>query len=92
MRCPQRISPGHQENPLRTADNTVDLQPNGVLCVEAARRAVSRVPTRGPFAGVIIEWRGVEPQPGYDGERVTFTRIDCHPFACATFAVAAKLR
>ena len=60
-------------------------------CIEAARGAVRRVPTRRPFAGVTIEWRGVQAQPGDDCERVTLARLDRDPFARAAFAVTAKL-
>jgi hypothetical protein len=58
--------------------------------IKPARWAVSRVPTRRPFAGVMIEWRCVESQSGNDGERVTLARVDRDPFAGAAFAVAAK--
>ena len=60
--------------------------------VEAIRWPVSRVPTRGPFAGVVIKWRGVQAQPRDDCERVSLPRVDGDPFARAAFAVAAKLR
>ena len=59
--------------------------------VKTARRAINRLPARRPFAGVMIEWRGVEPQPGNNCERVTLARVDRDPFARAAFAVAAKL-
>jgi len=59
--------------------------------VEAAGWAVSRVPERCPFAGVMIEWRGVQAQPGNDRERVTLACVDRDPFARALFAVPAKL-
>jgi hypothetical protein len=69
----------------------MSLQPNRMPGIESARRAVRRIPTRRPFAGVIIEWGGVEAQPGNDGKRVALARVDCDPFACAAFAVATKL-
>ena len=59
-------------------------------CIEAPGGAVRRIPTRRPSAGEIIEWRGVEAQPGNDGECMTLARVDRDPFACAAFAVAAK--
>ena len=58
--------------------------------IKATRWAVGRVPTWRPFAGVMIKWRRVEPQPGNDCERVTLARVDRDPFAGAAFAVAAK--
>jgi len=91
VRCHQRISPGYQENPLRTADTTVDLQPDRMPCIEAARWPISGVPTRRPFAGVTIEWRGIEPQPGNDCERMTLARVDRDPFTGSALAVAAEL-
>ena len=66
-------------------------QPDRMSGIEALRWAVSRVPTRRPFAGVVIKWRGIESQPRYDCERVTFARVDGDPFARTALAVAAKL-
>ena len=74
-----------------TADTTVDLQPDRMPCIEAAGWAVSRVPTRCPFTGVVIKWRRVQPQPGNHGKRVAFARVDRDPFARTAVAVAAKL-
>ena len=68
-----------------------ESQPDRMPGVEAARWAVSRVPTRRPFAGVTIEWRGVQAQPGNDCERVTLARVDGDPFARTALAIAAKL-
>lgn len=59
--------------------------------VKTARRAINRLPARRPFAGVMIEWRRIEPQPGNNCERVTLARVDRDPFARAAFAVTAKL-
>ena len=59
--------------------------------VKTARRTINRLPARRPFAAIAIEWRGVESQPGYDGERMTLARINRDPFAGAALAVAAKL-
>ena len=69
----------------------MNLQPDRMPCIEAAGWAVSRVPTRCPFTGVVIKWRRVEPQPGNDCERVTLARVDRDPLARAAFAVPAKL-
>ena len=60
--------------------------------VEATRWAVNRVPTRRPFALVVIKWRGVQAQPCNDCERVTLARVDGDPFTRTALAVAAKLR
>ena len=68
------------------------LQPDRMPGVEAAGWAVSRVPTRCPFTPVVIKWRGIESQPRYDCERVTFARVDGDPFARTALAVATKLR
>lgn len=67
-------------------------QSNRMPRVKTARRTVNRLPAGRPFAAIAIEWRRVESQPGNDGERVTFARIDRDPFSRAPFAVAAKLR
>src|SRR3954462_8857776 len=61
-------------------------------CVEATRRAVSRVPTRCPFPRVAIKWRGVQAQPCNNCECVTFSSVDGDPFARTALAVTAKLR
>ena len=58
--------------------------------IKSARRPVSRIPARCPFPPVTFEWCRIESQPGNDGERVTFPRIDRDPFAGTAFAVAAK--
>jgi len=91
VRCHQRISPGYQENPLRTADTTVDLQPDRMPCIEAARWPVGRVPTWCPFARVAIKWRGVQAQPRNNCECVTLARVDRDPFTGSALAVAAEL-
>jgi len=67
------------------------LQPNGMPCIETARRTINRLPAGRPFAAIAIEWRRVESQPGNDGKRVTLAGIDRDPFARAPLAVAAKL-
>ena len=66
------------------------LQPDRMSCIEAVRRPINSLPARRPFAGVTIEWRGVESQPGNDGKGVTLPRIDGDPFAGTALAVAAK--
>ena len=78
---------------MRTANARVSAksQPDGMPCVKAARRAVSGVPTRCPFAGVMIKWRGIEAQPRNNCERVTLARVDRDPSARTALAVAAKL-
>ena len=75
---------------MGTADTTVDSQPDRMPCIEAPGRTVSRVPTRRPFAGVTIERRGVESQPGNHGERMTLARVDRDPFSGPALAVSAK--
>ena len=60
--------------------------------VEAIRWAVSRVPTRRPFAAVAVKWRRIQAQPCNNCERVTFARVDSDPFARTALAVAAKFR
>jgi len=69
-----------------------ELQPDRMPCVEAVRWAVSRVPTGRPFAGVTIERRRIESQPGNDCECVSLARVDGDPSARTTLAVTAKLR
>ena len=59
--------------------------------VKTARRAINRLPARRPFAGVMIEWRGVQAQPGDNRERVTLARVDRDPLASTALAVPAKL-
>ena len=59
--------------------------------VKAVGWAVSRVPTRRPFAGVAIKWCGVQAQPRNDCERMTLARVDGDPSARTALAVAAKL-
>ena len=59
--------------------------------IKAARWAVTRIPTRRPFAGVMIERRGIESQSGNDGECVTLARVDRDPFSGTALTVAAKL-
>jgi hypothetical protein len=79
------------KNPLRTADTTVDLQPDRMPRVETAWRPIDRLPTRRPFAGVTVIWSGIESQPGNDCERVALARVNGDPFAEAAFAITAKL-
>ena len=69
----------------------MDLQPDRMPCIEAAGWAVSRVPTRCPFTGVVIKWRRVQPEPGNHRKRVALARVDRDPFARTAVAVAAKL-
>jgi len=59
--------------------------------VETARWPINGLPARRPFAGVTIERRRIESQPGNHSERVTLARVDRDPLARATLAVAAKL-
>jgi len=66
-------------------------QSHGMPCLKPAWWPIDRLPARGPFTGVVIKWRRVEPQPGNNCERVTLARVDREPFARAAFAVAAKL-
>src|SRR2546423_12864979 len=68
------------------------LQANGMSRLKSAWRPINRLPSRRPFAPVTVVRRCVEPQPGNDCERVTFARVDCDPFAGATFTKTAKLR
>ena len=70
----------------------MDSQPDRMPGIEAAGWAVCRVPTRRPFAGVVIKWRGVQAQPCNNCECVTLARVDGDPFARTALAVAAKLR
>jgi len=58
--------------------------------IKTARRPIHCLPPRCPFAGITIVRRGVESQPGNDGEGVTLASVDGDPFAGATLAVAAK--
>ena len=60
-------------------------------CVKTARRAINSLPTRRPSTGVTIERCCVEPQSGYDSERVTFARVNGDPSTRAAFAIAAEL-
>jgi len=39
----------------------------------------------------MIEWRGIEPQPGNDCEGMTLARVDRDPFTGTALAVAAEL-
>jgi len=81
-----------KENPLRTADaKAIGLQSDRMPCVKPARRPINRLPARRPFAGVTLEWRGVESQAGNNSERVTLARIDRDPFPRTALAVAAEL-
>ena len=66
-------------------------QADRMPCIEAAGWAISSVPTRCPFTGVVIKWRRIEPQPGDHGKRMTLARVDRDPFARAAFTVPAKL-
>ena len=58
--------------------------------VKTARWPVNGLPARRPFAGVMIEWRRIEAQPGNNREGVTIACVNGDPFARAAFAVAAK--
>jgi len=67
-----------------------ELQTDRMPRTKAAGRPVGRIPSRCPFAGVVIEWRGIQAQSRNHGERVTLARVDRDPFAGAAFAVTAK--
>src|SRR6266446_4757618 len=69
----------------------ISLQPDGMPCIETARRSIDSLPARRPFASVTIERRCIEPQPCNHGESVTLPRVDGDPSAPAALAVAAKL-
>src|SRR5437879_7430444 len=67
------------------------LKADGMPRVKTARRPISGLPARGPFAGVTIVRRCIESQPGNNCKRVTLPRVDGDPFARAALAVAPKL-
>ena len=69
-----------------------ELQSDRMSCIKAARRPINGLPTRRPFAGVMIVRRCVESHSCNDGKRVTFSRVDGDPFARAALAVAAEFR
>src|SRR5205807_5532548 len=55
------------------------LKADGMPRVKTARWAIDGLPARRPFAGVTIEWRGIESKSGNDGEGVTLACIDGDP-------------
>ena len=58
----------------------------------ASGNAFGRLPARRPLVMRSYVRRGVESQPGDDGEGVTVTRVNGDPLATAAFAVLAKFR
>ncbi len=68
-----------------------DLQSDRMPGFETRGHARAYLPPGRPSISRVVPRRGIESQPGNDGERVALARIDRYPFATAAFAEDAEL-
>lgn len=93
VHCPQRIYPKSERKSAEDGGrySAIRSQPDGMSRVKTARRSINSLPAWRPLAGIIIVRRGVESQPGDNGEGMTLARVNGDPFASAALSVAAEL-